>query len=58
MLTNYLLRIPRFSNELLETRQDEDFRNTYLDKKGKKQDIPNKYLANQKRNENIKVPEI
>ena len=49
MLTIIWSRISRFSNELLETRQDRDFRNKDLEK-GKKQDIPNyrenrEYLA-------------
>jgi hypothetical protein len=52
MLTSIWSRISRFSNELLETRQDQDFINKDIEK-GKNQD-----LAYREGNENNKMQEI
>jgi hypothetical protein len=52
MLTSIWLRISRFSNEFLETRQDQDFRNKDLEKgnETKKILIIDNDLANQEGN--------
>ena len=47
MLTSIWSRMSRFSNKLLETRQDQDFRNKDLENKKEKEG-----------NENIKMHEI
>jgi hypothetical protein len=52
-----LSRISRFSNELLETREDQDFKNEELER-GKKQDNSDFDLANQEGNKNIKMYKI
>ena len=52
-----MLRISRFSNEFLETRQEKDFGNKDLEK-GKKQDILNKEIRDQEGNQSIKMYEI
>ena len=57
MLTSIWSRISRFSNEFLETRHDQDFRNKDI-VMGKKQDVPYQDLANQEGNENIQIHEI
>lgn len=56
-LTRIWSRVSRFSNELLETKQDQYLEIKIL-KKEKKQDIPNSDLANQEGSESIKMYEI